>query len=297
MKEKYKGKVKVPFCVKNETGETYPEIFCEILDFTPHLPQHSPDYYHYCYFGVDDDGNFDFWWDVEDFGKNTTVYTLEKLQAIVDEVNKAEKVLMERGDLFRIKDSLDGGTWYRPNEWYTFHSYFTDNTVVTQEDVDDGMTYGSIYILDKDIDYTSIVKQKTTASCSDDTATLTEDEYVDVGEDETVSNERLKLIGKYVKTPLYPTEWAIVEKYIKDQDIYEVVYSFQDGDGVFVPADCLLEVVDTIPQTTALSIKANISFDVNIKGQTFSLTEKELQDLYVQLCLAEGTPQDWRLGQ
>ena len=218
MKEKYRGKIKVPFGVKNEIVETYPEIFCEILDFTPHLPQRSPDYYHYCYFGVDKDGTFAYWWNVEVFGENTTIYTLEELQAIVDEVNN-------------------------------------------------------------------------------DTATLPEDEYVDVGEDETVSNERLKLIGKYVKTPLYPTEWAIVEKYIKDQDIYEVVYSFQDGDGVFVPADCLLEVVDTIPQTTALSIKANISFDVTINGQTFSLTEKELQDLYLQLCVAEGTLQDWRLGQ
>lgn len=216
MKEKYRGKVKVPFCVKYSSTVPLGKLGSLLFEISGEEEFYVFRYWNY--YGINFNEDVDCWDTPRMFGENTAVYTLEELQAIVDEVNN-------------------------------------------------------------------------------DTATLTEDEYVDVGEDETVSNERLKLIGKYVKTPLYPTEWAIVEKYIKDQDIYEVVYSFQDGDGVFVPADCLLEVVDTIPQTTALSIKANISFDVTIKGQTFNLTPEELQDLYVQLCLAEGTLQDWRLGK
>ena len=215
MKEKYKGKIKVPFCIEYSSINSE-DLSSLLFEISEEEYFHASGYWNY--YGINVNEDVDCWDTPQMFGENTTVYTLEELQAIVDEVNN-------------------------------------------------------------------------------DTATLTEDEYVDVGEDETVSNERLKLVGKYVKTPLYPTEWAIVEKYIKDQDIYEVVYSFQDGDGVFVPADYLLEVVDNIPQTTALSIKANISFDVTINGQTFSLTEKELQDLYVQLCLAEGTLQDWGLGQ
>ncbi len=287
MKEKYRGKVKVPFCVKNETGETYPEIFCEILDFTPHLRQCSPDYYHYCYFGVDDDGIFDYWWDVEDFGENTTVYNLEELQAIVDEVNKEE--------------SLTSEVWI---DWKGGDCPVSANTLVEVE-LDNGLfdtdlvgcyDWEHSYYCHNITAYRIVNTPK--ASCSDDTTTLTEDEYVDVEEDETAYNERLKLIGKHVVTKRHPTQKGLVNGIGWEPNTYEIYYPWTGEDeGELVRTEDIMRVLEDsdIPKPT--TIKANVSFDVTIKGQTFNLTPEELQDLYLQLCVAEGTLQDWRLGQ
>lgn len=159
MKEKYKGKIKVPFCVKYSSTVPLDKLGSLLFE----ISGEEEFYVFRCwnYYGINVNEDVDYWDTPQMFGENTAVYTLEELQAIVDEVNN-------------------------------------------------------------------------------DTATLTEDEYVDVGEDETVSNESVES--------------------------------------------------NTI-------IKDNISFDVTINGQTFNLTPEELQDLYLQLCVAEGTLQDWRLGQ
>ena len=76
------------------------------------------------------------------------------------------------------------------------------------------------------------------ASCSDDTATLAEDEYVGIASGETGST-------------------------------------------------------DSVGTTT--SVTANVSFDVVIKGQSFTLTTDELQGLYIQLCGVENYFREWSL--
>ena len=231
MKEKYVGKVMVPFCVEFSTsdrsklGSVLSEITGRNVD-----PSGIWDYYgitenQICR-GFDNKKCFD---NKNYFGHNVTTYTLEQLQAIIDEANKVEKV------------NNDG--WI---DWKGGDQPVSETTLVDVEFEDGSFDtdMAGCYCWQDSIVLNAIVAYRIAntpvASYSDDTATLAEDEYVDVGEDETVSNESVES--------------------------------------------------NTI-------IKANISFDVTIKGQTFSLTEKELQDLYVQLCLAEGMLQDWRLGQ
>ena len=55
------------------------------------------------------------------------------------------------------------------------------------------------------------------------------------------------------------------------------------------------ETVSTDSVGSSVSVTANISFDVVIKGQTFTLTTDELQELYIQLCGVENYFREWSL--
>lgn len=235
MKEKYVGKIKVPFCVKSGEDPTVPEVFYEILSSPPKLDNRSSEYYNGCYFGVYDTGAFEYWWNIEDFGENTTVYTLEELQAIIDKVNKpsSEEVVatpdgwipwsggecpVPEGTLIDVKHK-DGDIYRNKPAGGEYNVRWThcgsDGDIVAYRIVD-----------------TSV------ASSDYDTATLDEDEYVGIASGETGSADS---VGSSVK------------------------------------------------------VVANISFDVVIKGQSFTLTTDEVQDLYTQLCGVENYFREWSL--
>ena len=284
MKEKYRGKVKVPFCVEYSSinSDDLFSLLSEISEGEIVMGGR------WNYYGIAEDSEFDGWNEPQSFGENTTIYTLEELQAIVDEANKEE--------------SLTSEVWI---DWKGGDCPVSANTLVDVK-FENGSFNTNTSAGCYDWEHSDYCYQITayrivntpTASCSDDTDTLPEDEYVDVGEDETVSNERLKLIGKHVVTKRHPTQKGLVNGIGWEPNTYEIYYPWTGEDeGELVRTGDIMRVLEDsdIPKPT--TIKANVSFDVTIKGQTFNLTPEELQDLYLQLCVAEGTLQDWRLGQ
>lgn len=76
----------------------------------------------------------------------------------------SETTPLSKGDKFKIKNGIPDIHWYKPEDWYTFHSSCNEGTgVVTQEDVDVGYKVGECWVEVDHIDFSSIVKTSSEA--------------------------------------------------------------------------------------------------------------------------------------
>lgn len=240
MKEKYTSLIKVPMCVDIKDWEEsqvdvlnaiFTTIGAEEVETTQ-----TNCYEGWNYYGIDDQETTRFWDHLYEFGENTIVYTLEELQAIIDEVNK--------GEVVEVPPPSTNG-WI---PWSGGEMPIPEGTVIDVKhrdgDIHRSKPAGGNFNVRWDHigsfgDITAYrIVDTAVASSDDDTATLDEDEYVGIALGETGSTD---FIGSSVK------------------------------------------------------VTANISFDVVIKGQTFTLTTEELQELYVQLCGVENYFREWSL--
>jgi len=221
MKDIYKGKIKVPFCVNclissvplGELSDILFEISGEALYVSGFWD----------YYGITASQVVDCYDTPSGFGENTTVYTLGELKAIIDEVKK--------GNLPTDTETLVEDGWVVRNG---------DECPVPPD---------------------AVVGVK-------------------LSNGEEITTKAFLLNWSHQNED---SIWYNIEKYkiITPTIDFSGVVSVEEDDS------------DTNDTTT---IKTNVSFDITIKGKTFTLNSDELRDLYNQLCSVEGELQEWSLG-
>lgn len=114
----------------------------------------------------------------------------------------------------------------------------------------------------------------------------------------------VKIIDVTGNTPKYKTDYEVRACWVCDDEIELVVTteaSSNDNIATLEPIEyegsSSGETVSNQSVGASVAITANISFTVKIKGQEFTLDKDEIQELYIALCSAEGSLQEWSLGQ
>jgi len=283
------------------------------------------------YYGVNSRNKTAFWdylsdyYDYEDEYK-VTEYTYDEVMAFGNNTEEEEVTVFtpsigqpepqyKAGDIVEITESLYGHDFEIGDHVRLVH---TSDNLTWRAEYLDGSDYWHI-----DADEFKLVTpagDAAEASSNDDTATLEPIEYEGSGSGETVSNQS---VGASVTTKqvfslgdevevVEGSRWVgagmkgVIEKINahdieKDREPYRINF---DGKKIWVNG-YQLKLVNSavglvVPEevcATAINITANVSFTVKIKGQEFTLDKDEIQELYIALCLAEGSLQEWSLGQ